>query len=234
MLSQPSLRDRLAANNLIRGLAATATTELTGRPSNPASPSPQSNPGSAITRSVDVDNHDNDAKPPIWLHIFPEGQIYQHPTLQMRYFKWGIARYILELPQPPIILPMFFSGLQNVMHEKRTFPRFLPRAGNAINITFGEAVPLERWDKVRTRWKQIRETCAAIGGQEGERLLREGPEAVQLRVEVAMMIRQEVEKLRVQSGYPPAEPESALAETFKNNTSYLHEFEADLEKHINS
>ncbi|EPS38299.1 hypothetical protein H072_7920 [Dactylellina haptotyla CBS 200.50] len=258
MLTPPPLRDRLATSNLISTFASRATTateyssEFPTAVSDPGSAkivgsesrSPttattaptgaDSPPASSFSASASADTSTLITKPPIWLHIFPEGQIYQHPTLQMRYFKWGIARYILELPQPPIILPMFFSGMQNVLHEKRKFPRFIPRAGKQINITFGEAVPLERWDKVRTRWRELRKTCAKIGGEEGERLLREGSEAVQLRVEVALMVREEVEKLRVRCGYSPAEPESALAETFKNKWSYLHEFEADLEKHINS
>ncbi|KAK6517890.1 hypothetical protein TWF506_005068 [Arthrobotrys conoides] len=224
MLSHPTLRGSLASSNLITRV----------------SPSPTSGDGStspdsitfkppALSDKVSAAGSPSESKPPVWLHIFPEGQIYQHPTFQMRYFKWGIARYILELPQPPIILPMFFTGLQNVMHEKRSFPRFLPRPGNTISITFGSAIPLDRWDRVRQRWRQIRETCRAIGGEEGERLLREGPEAVKLRVEVALMVRDEVEKLRIECGYPPAQPESALAETFKDKNSYLHEFEADLE-----
>ncbi|RVD85736.1 uncharacterized protein DFL_004046 [Arthrobotrys flagrans] len=218
MLTHPTLRDSLASSNR-------------------ASPSQTSGDGSTSPESITskpLALSDTVAEPPIWLHIFPEGQIYQHPTFQMRYFKWGIARYILELPQPPIILPMFFTGMQNVMHEKRSFPRFLPRPGNDISITFGSAIPLDRWDKVRQRWRQIRETCRAVGGEEGERLLREGPEAVKLRVEVASMVRDEVEKLRIECGYPPAQPESALAETFKDKNSYLHEFEADPEKHVNS
>ncbi|KAK6358407.1 hypothetical protein TWF730_007741 [Orbilia blumenaviensis] len=226
MLTHPSLRHSLASSTLITRLSPLSST------SGDVPTSPDSITYRPSTLSDKVTG--SPSKPPIWLHIFPEGQIYQHPTFQMRYFKWGIARYILELPQPPIILPMFFTGMQNVMHEKRSFPRFLPRPGNKISIHFGSAIPVDRWDKVRQRWRQIRETCLAIGGEEGEKLLREGPEAVELRVEVALMVRDEVEKLRIECGYPPAQPESALAATFKDKNSYLHEFEADLEKHVNS
>ncbi|EGX51848.1 hypothetical protein AOL_s00043g582 [Orbilia oligospora ATCC 24927] len=229
MLTHPTLRGSLASSNLITRVSPSPT-------SGDGSTSPDSiiSKPPALSDKVSAAADASQSKPPIWLHIFPEGQIYQHPTFQMRYFKWGIARYILELPQPPIVLPMFFTGMQNVMHEKRSFPRFLPRPGNTISITFGSAIPLDRWDKVRQKWRQIRESCRAIGGEEGERLLREGPEAVKLRVEVALMVRDEVEKLRIECGYPPAQPESALAETFKDKNSYLHEFEADPEKHVNS
>ncbi|KAJ6263274.1 Tafazzin [Drechslerella dactyloides] len=206
MLTHPSLREKLAGNssNLVQAANWIYTT----------SPPP--------------------VAPPIWLHVFPEGQIFQHPTLQMRYFKWGIARYILELPTPPIVLPMFHSGVQDVMHEERVFPRFLPRPGRDITITFGQALPLHRWDDVRRRWRDVRAACAAIGGREGERLLREGDEAVRLRVEVAAMVRDEVEKLRVRSGRPPSDPESGLAETYRRGQSNAYLYEVDAEKHVDS
>ncbi|KAF3924923.1 Tafazzin [Orbilia brochopaga] len=208
MLTHTSLRGQLAASssNMLPGVKWTAPLTTTA----------------------------SSAAPPIWLHVFPEGQIFQHPTLQMRYFKWGIARYILELPSPPIVLPMFHSGIQNVMHEKRQFPRFLPRPGNDISITFGEPLPLNHWDDVRRRWRDVRAACAAVGGREGERLLREGDDAVKLRVEVAAMVREEVEKLRVRSGWPPSDPESALAETYRRGRSNAYLFEADAERHANS
>ncbi|KAK6341209.1 hypothetical protein TWF696_008295 [Orbilia brochopaga] len=211
MLTHPSLRDQLATSSI----KILPTVKWTAPPV-------------AATSSA------MSATPPIWLHVFPEGQIFQHPVLQMRYFKWGIARYILELPSPPIVLPMFHSGIQNVMHEKRRFPRFLPRPGNEIAITFGEPLPVHHWDDVRRRWREVRAACAAIGGREGERLLREGDEAVKLRVEVAAMVREEVEKLRVRSGWPPSDAESALAETYRRGRSNAYLFEVDAEKHADS
>ncbi|KAK8046443.1 Bctaz1 [Apiospora saccharicola] len=57
-----------------------------------------------------------------WVHIFPEGMIHQHPSMTMRYFKWGVARLILESEPMPDMLPMFIDGTQNIMSEARTFP----------------------------------------------------------------------------------------------------------------
>ena len=46
-------------------------------------------------------------------------------------------------------------------------------------------------------------------------LLKHGPEAVQLRIEVAKSVRGEVEKLRESIGLPPEEDETAaIAETW--------------------
>ena len=54
-----------------------------------------------------------------WIHIFPEGMIHQHPQKAMRYFKWGLARMILEAEPCPDVLPMWHEGAEEVMNEKR-------------------------------------------------------------------------------------------------------------------
>ena len=74
------------------------------------------------------------------MHIFPEGLVHQHPNLDLRYFKWGVARLILESEPAPDILPMFIDGTQKIMPENRTFPRFLPRLGKKVRVAFGEDV----------------------------------------------------------------------------------------------
>ncbi|GAA95469.1 uncharacterized protein L969DRAFT_85147 [Mixia osmundae IAM 14324] len=83
-----------------------------------------------------------------WLHIYPEGYVGQtSPTTgKLRRFKWGLARLLLEanhaLPheQGVEIVPIFIQGFEKVMPEERGFPRFLPRLGQRITITFGEPV----------------------------------------------------------------------------------------------
>lgn len=151
---------------------------------------------------------------PAWLHIFPEGFVHQHPTLQMRYFKWGVSRFILELPSPPIILPMFLSGFQEIMHESRTFPRFIPRGGKDVRIVVGEPVPLDYWTAVRERYQTLKAKCDKVGGAEGEKLLKEGDEAQKLRIEVTKMVRDRVVKLRMESGFPPEDEGSHLVQEY--------------------
>ena len=79
-----------------------------------------------------------------WVHIFPEGRIHQHPSLSMRYFRWGVSRLILESEPLPQIVPIFVDGTQRIMHESRKFPRFVPRVGRDVRVCFGGDVDGER------------------------------------------------------------------------------------------
>jgi len=91
-----------------------------------------------------------------WVHIFPEGRVHQHPNKSLRYFKWGISRLILESEPLPEIIPIFIDGNQQVMHESRGWPRFIPRAGKKIRIAFGESVDGERiFGDLRERWQRL-------------------------------------------------------------------------------
>ncbi|KEY64312.1 hypothetical protein S7711_06356 [Stachybotrys chartarum IBT 7711] len=144
-----------------------------------------------------------------WVHVFPEACCHQSEGSTLRYFKWGVARLILESDPAPEFIPMFIDGTQDIMSEKRTWPRFLPRIGKRFRVVIGQPSLVEhRFDRHRAAWQKLMET----GDPE---LVKNGPEAVQLRVEVAKSVRDEVEKLRVSLGFPPEEDEAAaLAETW--------------------
>jgi monolysocardiolipin acyltransferase len=166
-----------------------------------------------------------------WIHIFPEGMIHQHPQKAMRYFKWGIARLILESEPCPDVLPMWIDGPQQVMNEKRTWPRPLPRPGKKIEVTFGELVdrevvlgPLrERWAELKERsrrkrmglLKEGRELPAETLGELEDEELKYGPEAEQLRIDVTLAVRNEVLKVRRSRGLPDEDPKRGLAETYR-------------------
>lgn len=93
-----------------------------------------------------------------WVHIFPEGFVHQtDPDKRyMRYFKWGVSRLILEPPECPDIVPMFIEGTDQIMHESRTFPRFIPRLGKKVVITFGGELDIEaKFGDLRRRWREI-------------------------------------------------------------------------------
>ncbi|KPI39316.1 Lysophosphatidylcholine acyltransferase [Cyphellophora attinorum] len=91
-----------------------------------------------------------------WVHIFPEGMIHQSENYDMRYFKWGIARLILEPPVCPDVVPMWIEGTDQVMHESREFPRFIPRAFKRISVTFGAKVDTDaRFGDLRARWEGL-------------------------------------------------------------------------------
>ncbi|KAL7274943.1 Lyso-phosphatidylcholine acyltransferase [Rhizina undulata] len=153
-----------------------------------------------------------------WLHIFPEGRVHQHPTYQMRYFKWGVSRLILETPTQPELVPLFTTGLSDVMHESRGFPRFVPRVGKDVDLHFGGRVPKERFWDVRGEWEGLcRRHRVGVEGRRVEDVeeLRTGREAVELRIETTRRVREEVVKLRRSLGFPEEEESAGIVETYK-------------------
>jgi len=157
-----------------------------------------------------------------WVHIFPEGQVHQHPDRNMRYMKWGVARLILESEPCPTVIPMWIEGPQDVMHESRTFPRFLPRLGKTVNVTFGEPVSETVWAGFRERWRKLKKESFPAADVSGEKLderlneeLMTGKEATDLRVEVAFAVREEISKLRLGRGWPDEDPKARLQDTYR-------------------
>jgi monolysocardiolipin acyltransferase len=159
-----------------------------------------------------------------WVHVFPEGAVHQHQSLETRYFKWGVSRLILESDPMPDVVPMFIDGFQHVMPEDRTFPRFLPRIRNRIRVAFGDTLDSEAvFGDLRRKWKELvdrrRNGLGRLGGDESlgelrDEELRDGPEARAIRIELARRVRDEVMKLRKQMGYPDGDPSFAEADTW--------------------
>ncbi|ESZ93534.1 hypothetical protein SBOR_6076 [Sclerotinia borealis F-4128] len=160
-----------------------------------------------------------------WIHIFPEGRVHQHPNKTLRYFKWGVSRLILESEPLPEIVPIFIDGNQDIMHESRKFPRFLPRTGKKVRIAFGESIDGERiFGDLRARWQKLvrlqKDALARKGLDDNMDMgeLTEGlkyyKEAVALREEVTARVRQEVLKVRRSLGYEDEDPKQGLVQTW--------------------
>ena len=161
-----------------------------------------------------------------WIHIFPEGKIHQHPSHTMRYFKWGIARLILEADVCPDIVPMWIEGNQQIMAEDRQFPRFLPRVGKNTSVWFGDNVR-DEFDGYRRRWRRLVEQAKSRRKQKGleqddeelgvltDQDLMHGHEAARLREECTMAIRREVLKVRKMTGLPNEDPKAGLVDTYR-------------------
>ncbi|OAA53379.1 tafazzin [Niveomyces insectorum RCEF 264] len=157
-----------------------------------------------------------------WVHIFPEGLVHQQRDRSLRYFKWGVARLILESEPAPDIVPMFIDGPDRIMPEDRTFLRFFPRVGQSIRIVLGDVLDPAAFADLRARWKllvlQSRGRADSIdngttGGHKQPDLWY-GLEAQQLRIEASQRIRNEILKLRRRFGYPEEDPALALAESW--------------------
>lgn len=140
----------------------------------------------------------------------------------MRYFKWGVARLILEASECPDVVPIWVEGFDQVMHESRRFPRFLPRLGKKVSITFGDKVDTEAvFGDMRRRWRELQAQAEAnapetrnlpLGALNIELLY--GAEAVQLRREVTKRVRDLVLEIRQSRGLPDEDPKEGLVETW--------------------
>lgn len=144
-----------------------------------------------------------------WIHVFPEACCHQNPDSTLRYFKWGISRLILESDPAPEFIPMFVHGTQHIMSEERGWPRWAPRVGKRFRMVIGEPTDVDKvFGHHRAAWRRL------VGKGDAE-LLRDGQEAVQLRIDVARAVRDEIGKLRESMGLKPEEDETAaLAETW--------------------
>ncbi|KAG5758180.1 hypothetical protein H9Q69_007241 [Fusarium xylarioides] len=144
-----------------------------------------------------------------WVHVFPEACCHQSPESGLRYFKWGVSRLILESDPAPEFIPMFVHGTQHIMAEDRGWPRWAPRVGKTVKIVIGEPTDVDQlFGLQRAAWRKL----VAKGDPE---LLRNSPEATELRISVARRVRGEVEKLRERAGFPAEKDEApALAETW--------------------
>lgn len=154
-----------------------------------------------------------------WVHIFPEGKVHQMEDLNMRYFKWGIARLVLESEPCPDVVPMWIEGLEQVMPETRTFPRFVPAIGKTIKITYGSALHEDFFGDLRDRWKCLYDKETKHLEEKPEMgilpdTLKYGQEAVELRKELTFRVRQEVQKLRKARGRSDEDPKWSLVETY--------------------
>ncbi|CCX07282.1 Similar to Lysophosphatidylcholine acyltransferase; acc. no. Q06510 [Pyronema omphalodes CBS 100304] len=153
-----------------------------------------------------------------WVHIFPEGRIQQHPLHQMRYFKWGVARGILEAEQHPVVVAIWLQGLEEVMGEDRGWPRWLPRGGKRVRIVVG-APNEEGWEDLRGRWKELVKKEEGRGvrvtGDLGSWELRQGEEAKALRVEATRRVREMVLELRRGEGWPEEEQGAGTPEYYQ-------------------
>jgi monolysocardiolipin acyltransferase len=147
--------------------------------------------------------------------------VHQKGDKTMRYFKWGVSRLILESEPCPAVVPIWIEGPDQIMHEERGFPRFLPRLFRDVSITFGEELDVEQtFGDLRERWKRLRLKEEAAAGKKleiGELSdeLRYSNEAVELRKECTLRVRAAVLAVRRTRGHADEDPKVGLAETYR-------------------
>uniref|UniRef100_A0A7S1G2E3 Tafazzin family protein n=1 Tax=Bicosoecida sp. CB-2014 TaxID=1486930 RepID=A0A7S1G2E3_9STRA len=117
-----------------------------------------------------------------WVHFFPEGRVWQEGGLPLRDddgrwcsvtgrcslpfakvgpIKWGIGRVIANAPKPPIVVPIFHLGLENVVPQdfKNDVKSMIPKIGNRITAKVGDPVPVE--DLIDAYFAKAAERAAA-------------------------------------------------------------------------
>ena len=123
----------------------------------------------------------------------------------------------------PDIVPIWIEGNDQIMHEARQWPRFLPRLNKRCGVWFGENVGGEGntvFLELRRKWRELIEDHKRknkgdldIGVLDND--LKYGPEAVKLREECTMHVRGEVLKVRRQRGLPDEDLKVGLVETWR-------------------
>ncbi|KAF9534982.1 acyltransferase-domain-containing protein [Crepidotus variabilis] len=87
-----------------------------------------------------------------WVHLFGEGKINQPHTYHkdvngralLPRFKWGVGRMLMETKVPPLVIPMWITGFDQLMPEGRPFPnKYIPRIGARLTVTFGHPIPAD-------------------------------------------------------------------------------------------
>ncbi|KAM0793289.1 hypothetical protein ACM66B_000749 [Microbotryomycetes sp. NB124-2] len=137
-----------------------------------------------------------------WVHLFPEGKIKQEDLFELRRFKWGVSRMLMECNgarggELPLIIPIWIQGFEQVMDEERGFPRFLPRLGKNVQVIIGEPIndriePLveEYRRKFPKPWRPV------TYSRDVQADLKDEPkELARLRSKMAEVMREEVMKL---------------------------------------
>lgn len=98
-----------------------------------------------------------------WVHIFPEAfvhQVYPPHRYTLRYFKWGIGRMILESTRPPIIVPIYAYGFDDVIPEDKEedYSIFKKFGKSTLRVKVGQPLSDEAIGKFRQEWVELVES----------------------------------------------------------------------------
>lgn len=149
------------------------------------------------------------------VHIFPEAFLCQlQPPFSnsMRFFRWGTARLILEPTVSPIIIPIFSNGFEEIkpeLVEERLldFVTFHNKGCN-VHVNIGKPLDSVVIDGFRNEWRKlcVKYSKAATDSSIMPDELKFGEEAKQLRAKVCDYLREQVNNLRRESGFPNEDP----------------------------
>ncbi|KAG8991967.1 hypothetical protein FRB90_001147 [Tulasnella sp. 427] len=94
---------------------------------------------------------------------------------------------MLRAKVPPKVIPVYLEGFDDVMPENRGFPKFLPRLGSKIRVTFGDPSGITRdAGSIIQEWKSKSQTS---GDQS-----KSDPEA-EVRIALTDVLQRAVQRL---------------------------------------
>ena len=118
---------------------------------------------------------------------------------------------------------MWTEGYNEIMHEDRVAPRWIPRIGKKCAVWIGDNVGGDRegvFHELRRKWRKLVEDNKRkefgpleIGVLNDD--LKYGEEAVALRKECTLQVRREVLAVRRLRGLPDEDPKESLVETYR-------------------
>uniref|UniRef100_A0A914HBF8 Tafazzin n=1 Tax=Globodera rostochiensis TaxID=31243 RepID=A0A914HBF8_GLORO len=73
-----------------------------------------------------------------WVHIFPEGRV----TRERLRIKWGIGRLIAESNKPPMLLPIWVRGMEDVWTTRAPYR---PRFWKTVEVSIGDPIDTTIW-----------------------------------------------------------------------------------------
>ncbi|TFK43269.1 acyltransferase-domain-containing protein [Crucibulum laeve] len=147
-----------------------------------------------------------------WVHLYGEGKVNQPDTYvfdkdgfpRLPRFKWGVGRIVMEANIPPVVIPMWLTGYNNLMPEGRKFPyKYFPRPGAQLSVTFGDPIPTEEIKKALgvldiNSDRDSGEKLPGWLGDEANRLTEtkgKTVDAAKIRSEVTAILQRAVESL---------------------------------------
>eukprot|EP00518_Triparma_eleuthera_P020316 CAMPEP_0197553578 /NCGR_PEP_ID=MMETSP1320-20131121/9315_1 /TAXON_ID=91990 /ORGANISM="Bolidomonas sp., Strain RCC2347" /LENGTH=326 /DNA_ID=CAMNT_0043114355 /DNA_START=344 /DNA_END=1320 /DNA_ORIENTATION=- len=114
------------------------------------------------------------AKPGSWVHLFPEGKIFQSGSVGSLYFnarppavaadigklKWGVGKVVAHCPNPVALVPLHHVGMEGVVPQRSDgeLRTYVPQPGNEAVLRVGREVYvddiIEEWEAENGKlWK---------------------------------------------------------------------------------
>ncbi|KAJ3345296.1 hypothetical protein HDU91_007400 [Kappamyces sp. JEL0680] len=86
-----------------------------------------------------------------WVHLFPEGKVNEQPN-ELLPFKWGVARLVRESRLPPIVVPIYHRGMNDILPTTHRWNRL--HFNKQLDVAIGD--PL---DFAKPGYREWRSYC---------------------------------------------------------------------------